>query len=76
MLKLLFRRLFPRRYANIVAPLEHIVNELTALHDQNREANRFDIAIIVKLNAQIAARDEETVHALATRSKIQSLLGA
>lgn len=75
-LKLLFRRLFPRRYANIVAPLEHITKELTALLEQNCDDNCFDADIIMKLNARIAARTVESNHAIETRHKIQSLLGA
>lgn len=74
MLKLILRRLFPRRYSNIVAPLEHIVNELAALQDQNIEDNRLDTAVIEKLNVQISARDVENSRASATRSKILSLL--
>lgn len=74
MFKMILRRLFPRRYDNIVAPLERIVSELAALQDQNIEDNRLDTAVIEKLRTQIGARDAENSRASATRSKILSLL--
>lgn len=74
MIKLILRRLFPRRYGNIVAPLQHIADELLALQDQNIEDNRLDTAVIEKLNAQISARDAENSQASATRSKILALV--
>jgi hypothetical protein len=74
MIKMILRRLFPRRYGNIVAPLSHIADELLALQEQNVEDNRLDTAVIEKLNVQISARDVENSQASATRSKILSLL--
>lgn len=74
MIKMILRRLFPRRYDNIIAPLSRIADELLALQEQNIEDNRLDNAVIAKLRDQIGARDSENSQASATRSKVLSLI--
>lgn len=74
MIKMILRRLLPRRYDNIIAPLSRIADELLALQEQNIEDNRLDNAVIAKLRDQIDARDSENSQASATRSKVLSLI--
>lgn len=74
MLKLILRRLFPRRYASIVAPLQTITEELAALQEQNDEDNRLDNLVIARIQNQVSARHAENSQASATRSRILSLL--
>jgi hypothetical protein len=74
MLKMILRRLFPRRYSDIIAPLEHIANELAALQVQNDEDNRLDNLVIAKLQNSVSERHAEISRASATRSRALSLL--
>lgn len=74
LIKLFIRRIWPRRYDNIVAPLSHMADDLLALQEQNHADNKLDTKVIEKLNQNITDRDAENSRASASRSKILSLL--